>query len=91
MTNLRNEGTSRVVLQLKSIRSLVRNTNKKGHTEMQEIHWLIVRIHPFGKSSGYKSSSLLKGNVELGKELEAVRACSPFICDASFIHEVIIT
>lgn len=29
-----------------------RNTSKKRRTEMQEIHWLIVRIHPFSKSSG---------------------------------------
>lgn len=44
-----------------------RNTKKKGHTEMQGIHWLIVRIHPFNKSSGqvlavfYKRKRIEKG------------------------------
>lgn len=39
---------------------------KRGCTEMQEIHWLIVRIHPFGKSFEYKSSSFLKGTCWAG-------------------------
>lgn len=62
-----------------------RDTNKKGRTEMQEIHWLIVRIHPFSKSSGQLQPSFKRKRIESG--LGAVRACSPFIHDASFIHE----
>lgn len=47
-----NRADTLQVAHSKSIGLLARNTNKKGRAEMQEIHWLIVRIHPFDKSSG---------------------------------------
>jgi len=69
---------------------------QKGRTEMQEIHWLIVRIHPFSRSSGQiwlfpllrRNRSSRKGGFGR-KDSTVVRACSPFIRDASYIRKIV--